>query len=1558
MHLSRVKSAARKALSLLATSAVAGTGLVALSVAVTIPNTTPTHAAGLGGPVQLDGMDPVCHSTGESTGQYIAAVLKSLHDQATISGSNNSIAILGTDVYNACGANFDSSNASNDVATQYLDDFAPGSKPTWTLHSDATAINTFFTNLNAGTINPKVIWIADDWGRSGAAETALTNNAELIANFVNAGGGLFSNYGSYGWLGSLLPDADFVDGGCNGGPALSTDGQNAFPTLTDQMVEACWHGSFWGSYPGLVSLVEWPYDALNTGASPTPMAPVAIGGSNVVMPSSFTLVTDPPQAIPSDTVDVIATAIGLDGTIYSGVSVSFSITSGPHAGWTATATTGSDGKAHASLTYLSDGTDAISASATVNGIAKTQTYDLDWATAFTPTRYVDAVLGSMTVGTAYSNGIEADGRPAPTYAVTSGSLPAGLSLDSSTGAISGTPTSAGSFSFEITATNPAGAASKTFNGSVAAPTNSVPSWSDNTLGSMTNSESYSDGVSASGWPTPTYAVSSGSLPAGLSLDSTTGAVTGTPTVTGAYSFTITASNTQGSVSQAFSGSVAPPPTVAPSWSDTTLSDFVAGVSYSDSVSASGVPSPTYAVTSGSLPAGVSLDASTGDITGTPTTAGSYSFELTASNSAGSVTHTVSGTVNAAPSWSDTSLSEVVKDNAYSDGVSADGTPAPTYSVTSGSLPAGLSLDAATGAITGVPTGTGSYSFEVTATNAEGSSSQSFSGTISETPDWTDSTLGVFYMNVGYSDGLTASGVPSPSYAVTSGSLPAGVSLDLATGAITGTPTTAGPYSFDITASSSAGSVTLSFSGAVLDPTPVWSDENLSPFALATPYTNGVSASSDQGVTYSVSAGSLPAGLSLDPATGAITGTPTTAGFYAFNITATADGTSPALSVTLIFTGEVEDTTPTWSDSTIGDIQAGVPFQDGVSGVSSLNVTYTVSAGSLPSGLSLDPATGAITGTVSTPGSYSFDITATSDGGSVTLSFSGTVLDNPPTWSDTTLGQMRHGVPFQDGIQAGSFAPVTYSVTSGSLPAGLSLDATTGEITGTPSTPGAYLFVVTASSDGGDESFVFSVTVEENPPVWSDETVSGGIQGTLFQDGISAGSFAPVTYTITSGALPAGLSLDATTGAITGTPTESGSFSFEITASSEGGSVSVTVSITITADPPVWSDRTLANGVVGVAYSDAVLATNQHNVTYAVTSGSLPSGLSLVQTTGAVTGTPTAAGTFSFSITASSAGGSVVSIHTVTIVSMSFEPIQDTNNTGTDNGSLDFSTAPSGSTINVSPPRATESIPAGVAEIKDSKVVYTPAPGFSGLAKVVVTVTVNGHSEEREYTFTVNPAPASSGQYTTTDARGASAWLNSPRALGNTVISWDASPNAVGYEVRLSGSVSAASVGASSSGALLCSTTTETSCSLPMLAGPSTSYEVVAIGRDSLRSSVVKATYQPVSSERGSKALFAQFGSGSFTLAKEYKAELRALAGQIRTSGFTKVVLVGNTDNRGSITYNKWLSKMRAEAVASYLRPMLPGVKVTVLSRWYSEPMAKNTTSKGRALNRRVDVYLG
>ncbi len=236
-----------------------------------------------------------------------------------------------------------------------------------------------------------------------------------------------------------------------------------------------------------------------------------------------------------------------------------------------------------------------------------------------PMTFSTTTISAATVGSPYDYTLSADGSPAPTYAVTSGALPAGLSLNPTTGAITGTPTAAGAYSFTVTATNANGSTSQAFSGTVqaVAPTE----FSTTTIAPTTVGSPYDYTISANGSPAPTYAVTSGSLPAGLSLNPTTGEITGTPTTAGAYSFTVTATNAGGSTEQAFSGTVQAAPVAPTEFSPTTIAPATVSYLYFDAVSANGSPAPTYAVTSGSLPAGLSLDATTGEITGTPTTAG-------------------------------------------------------------------------------------------------------------------------------------------------------------------------------------------------------------------------------------------------------------------------------------------------------------------------------------------------------------------------------------------------------------------------------------------------------------------------------------------------------------------------------------------------------------------------------------------------------------------------------------------------------------------------------------------------------------------------------------------------------------------------------------------------------------------------------------------------------------------------------------------------------------------------------------------------------------------------
>ncbi len=139
---------------------------------------------------------------------------------------------------------------------------------------------------------------------------------------------------------------------------------------------------------------------------------------------------------------------------------------------------------------------------------------------------------------------------------------------------------------------------------------------------------------ASGGTSPyTYSVTTGALPTGLTLNSTTGVISGTPTAAGTASFTITAEDAAtATVKQSYSIAI---DATQVTLGSTTLPEATVGQSYSATLPASGGTSPyTFSVSIGSLPAGLTLDTTTGVISGTPTTAGSDSFTVTVQDAAG------------------------------------------------------------------------------------------------------------------------------------------------------------------------------------------------------------------------------------------------------------------------------------------------------------------------------------------------------------------------------------------------------------------------------------------------------------------------------------------------------------------------------------------------------------------------------------------------------------------------------------------------------------------------------------------------------------------------------------------------------------------------------------------------------------------------------------------------------------------------------------------------------------------------------------------------------------
>ncbi|KSV75928.1 hypothetical protein N185_15900 [Sinorhizobium sp. GW3] len=893
------------------------------------------------------------------------------------------------------------------------------------------------------------------------------------------------------------------------------------------------------------------------------------------------------------------------------------------------------------------------------------------------------------------------GAGAITFSISSGALPAGLAINPSTGVISGTPTAAGfgTATFAVTAAGSvAGSDTATYSISIGASPVVLTPATGATLAAGTVGSAYSQTISASGGAGAfAYTLSSGTLPDGLTLAGATGAISGTPTAAGfgPSTFTVTATAaTHGSSSATYTIEVAAPALVLSPATGTALAGGVVGSTYlGASISASGGLGPyTYAVTAGSLPDGLALDTATGSISGTPTALGYgvASFTVTVS-AATSGSASANYTINvAAPPVvlapaSGVALSAGVVGSSYSDTsiAATGGVGAIGYTVTAGSLPAGLVLDPSTGAITGTPTaaGFGTATFAVTATGAvAGTASASYTISVGASSvvlsPATGSALSGAVVGSSYLDtSISASGgAGAITYAVTAGALPAGLAIDPSTGAVTGTPTAAafGTATFTVTASATVnGSDVATYSIAVSAPPVVITPATgaiLSAGVVGSSYSDSaISASGGLGaLSFAVTSGTLPAGLSIDPATGAITGTPTASalGTANFAVTATAatSGTASAnFSITIAPPSVVM--TPAGGTALSAGVVATSYSDTSISATGGVGaISFSVTSGTLPAGLSIDPATGTISGTPTTAGfgTASFTVTATAaTAGTASASYTITigappVLLTPASGTVLSAGLVGAGYSDTSIAASGGVGTFSFAVTAGVLPAGLSLDPVTGAITGTPTAAGfgtATFSITATAATSGSASASYSIAIGASPLMLmpaSGAALSAGLVGASYSDSsISAtGGAGAINYSVTTGALPAGLNLDAATGVITGTPTVAGlgTAIFTVTATAAtSGSASASYSIAVGAAPVLLappSGTALAAGTVGIAYSDRSISASGGvgSFTYAISSGALPGGLSLDAATGAITGRPSAAGDFDFTVMATDANG--------------------------------------------------------------------------------------------------------------------------------------------------------------------------------------------------------------------------------------------------------------------------------------------------------------------------------
>jgi len=509
------------------------------------------------------------------------------------------------------------------------------------------------------------------------------------------------------------------------------------------------------------------------------------------------------------------------------------------------------------------------------------------------------------------------------------------------------------------------------------------------------------------------------------------------------------------------------------------------------------------------------------------------------------------------------------------------------------------------------------------------------------------------------------------FTLTDGTLPAGLTLN-ADGTLTGTPTQAGIYTFTLTATNQGSAGSFSLTATVEDNRPL-SALYVIPTLVSGQTTPAILPTIGYGTpglatTFSLATGSLPAGLSL-AANGALSGTPTAAGSSTFQLNVT-NGTHKATVTVQAVVNASGTFSITYPQSSYHiDTVKGLDRQDPTlhNATAGKSTIFALSGSGLPpdlTGMGTD-ASGVIWGIPSRPGTFRLVMNATNDGRTASASVELVVEDgNPLTCAyplSTLVAGQNVGVVAPVIGHATPGYPTTFTLASGTLPAGLSLGST-GCISGTPTTAGAYNFTVKLSNGSRTGTQAFSGTVQS-----SNGLALSYPTNLWFKTGTAIPTVSPTlthatgstAYTLAKGALPNGITLKAD-GTLTGTPTDDpnlgiytpGVYAFTIQAVNGGTTVQATSSCVVTPTEDLilaYPPRTLLQNQPALTVFPAVVnSVPGLPITYTFKSGSLPDGL-VFNPDGTITGTPTKLGAFTATVEISSRNQKASATFTLTVV---------------------------------------------------------------------------------------------------------------------------------------------------------------------------------------------------------------------------------------------------------------------------------------------------------------------